>query len=125
VERSWVGARDAGEFIGDAVSDDDANGAVVGVIRDSGKNVGAKVGAVEASLVGARDTRDVVGEADSNENFTNGAMVGRDKDISAGVGAAEASLVGARDAGNWVDGEMSESVRGGSRHKLEKFTACD
>jgi hypothetical protein len=118
VEASWVGARDAGDFVGEAGST--ANGAIVGVISDTGKDVGARAGAVEASLVGARDVGNVLGAADSGDNATKGAVVGRGKDTSAGVGAVvEASLVGARVAG------MSEALRGGSRHELEKFNTWD
>jgi hypothetical protein len=110
VEASWVGARDAGDFVGEAGST--ANGAVVGVISETGKDVGARAGAVEAG--------NVLGAADSGDNATKGAVVGRGKDTSAGVGAVvEASLVGARVAG------MSEAVRGGSRHELEKFNTWD
>jgi hypothetical protein len=99
----------------------------VGVItRDTGKNVGAKVGAVvDATFIGARDARDFVGATDSNDNSTKGAAVGNGKDISAGVGAAEASLVGAREAGDLVDFGVSVAVRGGSRHELEKFDTWD
>jgi hypothetical protein len=127
VERSLMGAADAGDFVGDADSDANAaNGAMVGVIRDTGKDVGAKAGAVGASLVGARDSGDAVNADDSDDNATKGAVVGRGKDISSGVGAADASWVGARVTGDLVDCGMRVAVRGGgSRHELEKFEMWD